>query len=79
MKIMPIAKRIYEDPKYQQYIKSASGQASWPYLKAMLMDNYGWDNKSDVVNYFLANASHYQGEIAKECKSALKKELKNER
>jgi hypothetical protein len=77
MKVMPIAEKIWEDPEYQKFVKTMSGKASWPYLKAMLMDDYGHDEKRDVVNYFLANAAHYRGEVARECKQKLKEEMRN--
>lgn len=49
-----------------------------PYLDAMsslssVNDNYGWDSGRMIVNYFLANASTWRGEKAREIKKELKK------
>lgn len=47
-----------------------------PYLEAMqslekITDSYGLDSGTEVVNYFLANANTWRGEVAR----AVKKEL----
>lgn len=44
-----------------------------PYLNAMLRSDYGFEGEKSVVLYFLANASTYRGEKAKEHKAQLKK------
>lgn len=48
-----------------------------PYLQAMqtldsIDDNYGMDSAKSIVNYFLANASTWRGEVAKRIKAELK-------
>ena len=48
-----------------------------PYLDAMsslttINDNYGMDNASSIVIYFLSNASTWRGETAKRIKAELK-------
>ncbi|MDF2188688.1 hypothetical protein [Paraflavitalea sp. CAU 1676] len=47
-----------------------------PYLDAMsdlqsINDNYGCDSGRSVVNYFLANARTWRGEVAKAVKTKL--------
>ena len=47
-----------------------------PYLAAMqsltnVHDNYGMDSGRSIVNYFLANASTWRGEKAREIKKEL--------
>lgn len=49
-----------------------------PYLDAMqsmekITDSYGLDPGTEIVNYFLANAQTWRGEVAR----AVKKELKH--
>jgi hypothetical protein len=49
-----------------------------PYLDAMgdlndIADKYGLDSAKSIVNYFLANASTWRGDKAKEIKAELKK------
>jgi hypothetical protein len=49
-----------------------------PYLEAMeclrtINDNYVADSGRSIVNYFLANAQTWKGEVAKEIKVHLKK------
>jgi hypothetical protein len=49
-----------------------------PYLQAMNSlesadDSYGYDSARSIINYFLANASTWRGEKARE----IKKELNN--
>lgn len=51
-----------------------------PYLDAMstmdsVNDNYGWDSGRSIVNYFLANAQGWRGDVAKRIKAELKKML----
>lgn len=52
-----------------------------PYLEAMfslnkITDNYIADSGRSVVNYFLANAQTWKGEVAKKVKAELKSMLK---
>ncbi len=52
-----------------------------PYLDAMyslntLQDNFIHDSGVSVVSYFLANASTWKGEVAKEVKKELNKRVK---
>ena len=52
-----------------------------PYLQAMSVlntidDNYGMDDARSIVNYFLANASTWRGEKAREIKKELKAMVK---
>lgn len=52
-----------------------------PYLAAMadldtVNDNYGLDSGKSIVNYFLANAQTWRGEMAKQVKAELKRRLK---
>ena len=56
--------------------------AAKPYLDAMFTltspnDNYGLDNGTNIILYFLSNASTWKGEIAKEIKTHLKKLISN--
>ena len=51
--------------------------AALPYLGAMLSlesieENYGADSARTIISYFLANASTFRGEAARELKSELK-------
>jgi hypothetical protein len=53
-----------------------------PYLDAMsclesISDNYGCDRGSEIVNYFLANATTWRGDVAREIKKELNKRVKN--
>lgn len=55
--------------------------AAKPYLEAMatinnVNDRYGFDSGRSIVNYFLANAGSWRGDIAKEIKKELKKRVK---
>ncbi len=55
--------------------------AAKPYLDAMftltrLTDKYGYDSGDSIVRYFLANASSWRGEVAKQVKAELNKRLK---
>ena len=52
-----------------------------PYLSAMMSlnsvdDKYGLDDARSIVNYFLANASTWRGEVAKRVKAELKAMIK---
>lgn len=52
-----------------------------PYLSAMqtlnkISDNYGEDGAKSIVNYFLANAQTWRGEVAKRIKAELNKMVK---
>ncbi len=52
-----------------------------PYLSAMrtlqsINSDYGADSASDIINYFLSNASTWRGEDAKRIKTELKSLLK---
>lgn len=49
-----------------------------PYLDAMsslnaITDSYGYDSAKSIVLYFLANASAWRGEVARNIKKELKK------
>jgi hypothetical protein len=51
--------------------------AAKPYLEAMacldrITDNYGEDSARSIVNYFLANARTWRGDVAKRVKAELK-------
>ena len=53
-----------------------------PYLDIMLgmrsvNDNYGYDSGKSIVNYFLANAGTWRGEVARRIKSELKTMIKS--
>jgi hypothetical protein len=52
-----------------------------PYLDAMetlntIRDSYYYDDASDIVRYFLANATTWKGETARAIKAELKSMLK---
>jgi hypothetical protein len=52
-----------------------------PYLDAMetlnsIRDTYYFDNASDIVRYFLSNATSWKGETARTIKAELKAMLK---
>jgi hypothetical protein len=54
-----------------------------PYLQAMatldkMSDNYGLDTAQYIVQYFLANAQTWRGEVARNTKKELKAMVKNE-
>ena len=68
-KVKEIAKEIRAD------WKKVSPYAE-PYLDAMesielVTDEYYWDPASSVVRYFLGNATHWTGEIARRIKKEL--------
>jgi hypothetical protein len=55
--------------------------AAKPYLDAMLHldtihDTYYYDDASDIVRYFLSNATSWKGETARAIKAELKSMLK---
>jgi|TARA_B100000809_G_scaffold240810_1_gene263475 hypothetical protein len=55
--------------------------AARPYLDAMdtlekVSDNYHFDSGRSVVSYFLANASTWRGETARNIKTELKQRIK---
>ena len=69
-----IAKDIRKDWTKPNY-------AAVPYLDAMLhlgtiRDTYYFDNASDIVRYFLSNATTWKGETARAIKAELKAMLK---
>jgi len=71
-----IAKDIRKDWTKPNY-------AAVPYLDAMLHldtihDSYYYDNASDIVRYFLSNATSWRGETARAIKAELKSMLKVE-
>lgn len=48
-----------------------------PYLRAMHSlqspaDNYGFDNGRSIIRYFLGNAAHWRGPVARRIKAELK-------
>ena len=52
-----------------------------PYLQAMetltkITDNYGCDSAKSIVAYFLANATTWRGEVARNVKKELNKMIK---
>ena len=74
LSIAGIAKLIDKDWKKVNY-------AALPYLNAMYSlhsasDSYGFDTGKSVILYFLANASTYRGEVAREIKKELNKRIK---
>ena len=73
--ISQIARFIFHDWKKPYF-------GAKPYLRAMLDletvdDNYMYDSGRSVVNYFLANATTWRGETAREVKKELKKRVKS--
>ncbi len=77
LSLSSLASMVYNDWKPVNY-------AAKPYLEAMaslnsIKDNYFCDSGSSVVAYFLANASHWKGETAREVKKELNKRLKSVR
>jgi len=74
LSIAQIAKVISNDWQKVNY-------AAKPYLYAMLYletvnDSYFQDSGKSIIAYFLANASGYRGEIAREIKKELNKRIK---
>jgi hypothetical protein len=69
----------------KNWTKANSGSALYfgavPYLDAMssldkMSDNYGMDSARSIVAYFLANASTWKGETARNIKKELNAMLK---
>ena len=72
--IYEIANEIYKDKSSWAGKKIYFGAV--PYLQAMasldkISDNYGMDSAKMIVNYFLANAQTWKGEIARRVKKEL--------
>ncbi len=70
-----IAKEIENEWKDKVYFGAR------PYLNAMYFlsdknDKYGFDSASEILNYFLANASTFRGETARKLKEEIKEHLK---
>lgn len=75
--IASIAREIERDWKKPYY-------GAVPYLRAMrslnsIDDHYGLDSASEVVNYFLANATSWRGETARRIKAELKSMMRTGR
>jgi hypothetical protein len=54
------------------------GATAKPYVQAMfeldqITDNYGADSAQSIVRYFLANASAWRGDVARQTKAELKR------
>ena len=76
LSIQEIASLIYMDWTMEKVSYSAR-----PYLDAMtylnsINDMYMLDSGKSIVRYFLANASSWRGDTAKEVKAELKSRLK---
>lgn len=74
--IKEIANLIYSD-----WTLSKVSYSARPYLDAMtylntIDDKFMLDSGKEIVTYFLANASQWRGEVAKEVKAELKRRLK---
>lgn len=72
--IRELARVIRLDWKHVNY-------AAEPYLAAMgslekLQDTYGLDSGKSIVRYFLANATTWRGEVARQVKSELQRRLR---
>jgi hypothetical protein len=72
--IYVIAREIGRDWKAMNY-------AARPYYEAMqsldtIADSYGMDSAKSIIRYFLANASTWKGEIARQIKSELNSMIK---
>ena len=77
--IYKIAEEISKDWKATS--KNGIYFGAKPYLEAMysledMKSTYGMDSASSVVNYFLANATTWKGEKAREIKAELNKMVK---
>lgn len=73
--IKDIAKEIRNDWKNVYY-------GAKPYLDAMscienITDKYDYESSSSIVVTFLANATHWRGEVARKIKKELNEMLKN--
>ena len=58
--------------------KATGFAAARPYLQAMkhlhsMSDSYGMDSAKSIVNYFLANAGTWRGDVARRIKGELKR------
>lgn len=76
LSINEIASLIYKDWTLEKVSYSAR-----PYLDAMtylnsIDDKYMLDSGKNIVTYFLANASAWRGDTAREVKAELKKRIK---
>lgn len=74
MKLHDLAREIRRDWKNVNY-------AARPYLDAMaglveITGSYGHDSGTSIVRYFLANATGWRGQKAREIKAELKRRLK---
>lgn len=63
--IEEIAREIARDWKNPHF-------AAKPYLRAMLLGDFGHDGEKSVVLYFLSNASTWRGDVARRVKAELK-------
>lgn len=75
MKLYELAREIRRDWKNVNY-------AARPYLDAMsslneLSGSYGHDSGEGIVRYFLANATGWRGQKAREIKAELTRRLKS--
>jgi len=76
LSIKEIANVIYSD-----WTLSKVSYSARPYLDAMtylntIDDTFMLDSGKSIVRYFLANASQWRGEVAKEIKAELKRRVK---
>jgi len=76
LSIKEIANIIYSD-----WTLSKVSYSARPYLDAMtylntIDDKFMLDSGKSIVRYFLANASQWRGEVAKEIKAELKRRVK---
>jgi len=76
LSIKEIANIIYSD-----WTLSKVSYSARPYLDAMtylntIDDTFMLDSGKSIVRYFLANASQWRGEVAKEIKAELKGRVK---
>jgi hypothetical protein len=76
LSIKEIANIIYSD-----WTLSKVSYSARPYLDAMtylntIDDTFMLDSGKSIVRYFLANASQWRGEVAKEIKAELKRRVK---
>lgn len=74
MKLYELAREIRRDWKNVNY-------AARPYLDAMrdligISDAFGYDSGESIVRYFLANATGWRGQKAREIKAELNRRLK---
>jgi len=79
-KLHEIAAEINQDIARKNWSLGAACHAR-PYIAAMaeletLADNYGQDSARSIVNYFLANAGTWRGEVARRVKKELNTMLK---